>query len=404
MMNIELNNKDLNLSIDNNDINLNLKNKNIDAEIKSNELNISTEKESLNIDFGIQRIYEKDHSKLKNLDYENSGHTGFQRAGNYIEDENYVHTDNNFTDENKNKLDSLENFSGNAVDVTYEDNHGYGGENVQDALDIVFETLDDTPNYSDLNNNYVSYSTQSKTTSQQNQARKNIGIPSSCVLYNQNQNLSEINKLIARNNIGAKRNTRYLGEIDLSSYNDDVFEFISTLTSEGEYKFVDNRDYFTWFVNVIELGDYLVGQSYCNSEEGYEYTYYRSGYYDEGTDSYAWNNWVSFMTSSQGLQLFALKNHVHYNNVTIAYTIRTYLDNFTGNGDYRVTSNIDKELYILNCYYYNVSVNGATQYRRSQRYYSISEPWKVYSRFGLYNTSTKKITWNAWHVIEGVEE
>ena len=192
--------------------------------------------------------------------------------------------------------------------------------------------------------------------------------------------------------------------VDLSQYNDDVFEFISTLTSEGEYKFVDSYDGFTWLVNVVWLGDYLVGQSYCYSEEGYEYIYYRSGYYNEDTDTYTWNNWTSFLTSSQGLELFSSKNHVHYNNVTTAYTIRTYLDSFTANGDYRITSNADKELYIFSGYYHNVSVNGVAQYRRSQRYYSISEPWKIYSRFGLYNKSTKKITWNAWHVVEGVEE
>ncbi len=290
-----------------------------------------------------------------------------------------------------------------ASNINYEDNYGYGGKNVQDALDIAFENLDDKPNNSDLDN-YVSYNTQSKTTTQQNQARKNIGIPNSCVLYNQNQNLNETYKLIARKNIDAKKATKDLGEVDLSQYNDDVFEFISTLTSEGEYKFVDSYDGFTWLVNVVWLGDYLVGQSYCYSEEGYEYIYYRSGYYNEDTNTYTWNNWTSFLTFSQGLGLFALKNHVHYNNITTAYTIRTYLDGFTGNGDYRITSNLDKEMYIFSGYYYNVSVNGVTQYRRSQRYYSISEPWKVYSRFGLYNPSTKKVTWNAWHVVEGVEE
>ena len=281
-----------------------------------------------------------------------------------VSDSNYIHTDNNYTNEDKAKLDSLENFSGNAVDVIYEDNYGYGGENVQNALDIVFNTLDDTPNTSDLNN-YVSYNTQSNTPAQQNQARKNIGIPNSCVLYNQNQSLTEANKLLARKNIDAKKATKDLGVVDLSQYNDDVFEFISTLTSEGEYKFVDNRDGFTWLVNVVWLGDYLVGQSHCNSEEGYEYIYYRNGYYDENTDTYSWNNWISFLTSSQGLNLFALKNHVHYHNVTTAYTIRTYLDGLTGNEDYRVTSNLDKELYIVTAYYYNVSVNGVMQYRRS---------------------------------------
>lgn len=337
------------------------------------------------------RIGESNYNKLDNLPSINSivltgnktlEELGIQAAGDYVTKDEIIK---------------------DASNINYEDNYGYGGENVQDALDIVFNTLDDTPNYTNLDN-YVSYSTQSKTTTQQNQARKNIGIPNSCVLYNQNQNLTETNKHLARNNIGAKSAIKHLGEVDLSQYNDDVFEFISTLTSEGEYKFVDSYDGFTWLVNVVWLGDYVVGQSYCCSEEGYEYIYYRSGYYDKNTDTYAWNDWVSFLTSSQGLSLFALKNHVHYNNVTTAYTIRTYLDSFTRNGDYRITSNLDKEIYIFSGYYYNVSVNGATQYRRSQRYYSISEPWKIYSRFGLYDTSTKKITWNAWHVVEGVEE
>ena len=337
------------------------------------------------------RIGESNYNKLDNLPSINSivltgnktlEELGIQAAGDYATKDEIIK---------------------DASNINYEDNYGYGGENVQNALDIAFATLDETPNYSDLNN-YVSYSTQSKTTIQQNQARKNIGIPNSCVLYNQNQNLAEANKFLARKNIDAKRAIKYLGEIDLSQYNDDVFEFISTLTSEGEYKFVDSYDGFTWLVNVVWLGDYVVGQSYCCSEEGYEYIYYRSGYYDENTDTYSWNNWTSFLTSSQGLELFALKNHVHYNNVTTAYTIRTYLDRFTGNGDYRITSNLDKELYIFSGYYYNVSVNGVAQYRRSQRYYSISEPWKIYSRFGLYNPSTKKVTWNAWHVVEGVEE
>lgn len=337
------------------------------------------------------RIGESNYNKLDNLPSINSiiltgnktlEELGIQAAGDYATKDEIIK---------------------DASNINYEDNYGYGGENVQNALDIAFATLDDTPNYSDLDN-YVSYNTQSKTATQQNQARKNIGIPNSCVLYNQNQNLTETNKLLARKNIDAKKAIKYLGEIDLSQYNDDVFEFISTLTSEGEYKFVDSYDGFTWLVNVVWLGDYLVGQSYCYSEEGYEYIYYRSGYYDENTDTYTWNNWTSFLTSSQGLELFALKNHVHYNNVTTAYTIRTYLDRFTGNGDYRITSNVDKELYIFSGYYHNVSVNGVAQYRRSQRYYSISEPWKVYSRFGLYNPSTKKVTWNAWHVVEGVEE
>ena len=42
-------------------------------------------------------------------------------VSNFVEDSDYVHTDNNFTDEDKSKLDGLENFSGNSADVDYLD-------------------------------------------------------------------------------------------------------------------------------------------------------------------------------------------------------------------------------------------------------------------------------------------
>lgn len=58
----------------------------------------------------VQKDMVTDHSQLTHLDYENSGHTGFQPAGNYIEDENYTHTDNNYTDEEKTKLAGLSNY------------------------------------------------------------------------------------------------------------------------------------------------------------------------------------------------------------------------------------------------------------------------------------------------------
>ena len=61
---------------------------------------------------------------------------------NFVSDANYIHTDNNFTDEDKSKLDDLENFSGNASDVSYIDNLGYDVSNVQEALDKAFDTLD----------------------------------------------------------------------------------------------------------------------------------------------------------------------------------------------------------------------------------------------------------------------
>lgn len=61
-----------------------------------------------NID--IQSGGSSNHSELDNLDYEHSGHTGFQPAGDYIEDNDYVHTDNNYTNAEKQKLSNLENY------------------------------------------------------------------------------------------------------------------------------------------------------------------------------------------------------------------------------------------------------------------------------------------------------
>ena len=110
------------------------------------------------------RIGESNYNKLDNLPSINSivltgnktlEELGIQAAGDYATKDEIIK---------------------DASNINYEDNYGYGGENVQDALDMAFATLDDTPNTSDLNN-YVSYNKQSNTATRQNQARKNIGIP-----------------------------------------------------------------------------------------------------------------------------------------------------------------------------------------------------------------------------------
>ena len=168
--------------------------------------------------------------------------------------------------------------------------------------------------------------------------------------------------------------------------------------------FVDNQDYFTWFVNVYEIGDHILGQSYFSSEEGYEFIYYRSGYYDEDNDTYSWNDFTCYITDATARSSYALKNHIHYNSATISETIRTYLDTHKNRGDYRIISTYDNECYILNSDSYDFKKNGIYTYQRMQRYYSISKPWVVYSRFGYYNPSTKEINWKTWHVTEGVEE
>lgn len=347
----------------------------IDIDISSNEMNIDTPK--------IEIKKEEDHSKLKNLEFASSGHTGFassedinkiiQELLKCVKDEDYVHTDNNFTTEEKNKLKDLQNFSGNASDVNYEDNVSYGVENVQDALDEVFNTLDNKPEYADLEN-LVSYNKQNKTDKLKETARKNIL---------------------------AKRDVIDLGIIDFADYDDDFDTFMNTLLNDGEYKFFN--DVFTYYVKVVDLGA-VIGQEYCSSEEGYTMRYFRTVYLKStGIFDYA-IDWDNFMTFNVANNTFAPKNHIHYKIISTASTIRTYLDTFNQYGEFSITSTADKEKYWVFTDYYNVTINSKSEYRRIQRYYSMSEPYKIYSRFGLYNNVTKKISWNAWHLVEGVEE
>lgn len=106
-MRIDTNNSNVNINEDKEDIELSSKVFEIEINSTTN-MNIETKENKISIETPKIEIKEEDdHSKLQNLDFENSGHTGFQKAGNYVEDKNYVHTDNNFSSEYKNKLDYL---------------------------------------------------------------------------------------------------------------------------------------------------------------------------------------------------------------------------------------------------------------------------------------------------------
>ncbi len=254
----------------------------IDIDISSNEMNIDTPK--------IEIKKEEDHSKLKNLEFANSGHTGFASS------------------EDINKIN-------------------------QKLL--------------------------------------------KCVSYNK-QNKNDIQKTTARNNILAKRDIIDLGIIDFADYNDDFDTFMNTLLNEGEYKFSDSD--FTYYVKVINLGE-VVGQEYCGSEESYTMQYFRTIYFDDtGNFDYA-TDWDSIMTFDIANSSYAPKGHKHYKVLDISGSIRTYLDSFNQYGEFSITSITDKEKYWVFTDYYNVIINGKAEYRRMQRYYSLSEPWKIYSRF-----------------------
>ena len=85
-MDININNSKMNVNISNTKKDISIETNKIDTQIENSSLNISTKPEKLDVNLGVPKIvtHEKNHANLDNLDFENSGHTGFQKAGDYV--------------------------------------------------------------------------------------------------------------------------------------------------------------------------------------------------------------------------------------------------------------------------------------------------------------------------------
>lgn len=98
------------------------------------------------------------HDKLKHLDYASSGHTGFQPAGNYIEDINYVHTDNNYTTLDKDKLATIEEGANHYIlpdTVVKDESYIHTDNNFTDAEKNKLNTIEEHANYYTLPSSVV---------------------------------------------------------------------------------------------------------------------------------------------------------------------------------------------------------------------------------------------------------
>lgn len=239
----------------------------------------------------------------------------------------------------------------NATNVFYEDNYGRGAYNVQDALDNVFDTLDNLPS------------------------------GGSGVID--------------------------LGFVDIENdYDWDHDAFISTLTEEGTYTFQDN-DGLTRYVEV-KVADGRVGQTLWGNEEGYLIQHFRDGWLDG--DEYSWSDWNEFIFESDARSWFANKNHTHYETATGVKDIREWLD--TNQAAIVTASNTPvKEIYVSKTNYADRYVVRAyttntsqTRYHH-QEYFSFLDPSKIYKRVGTVPTSgSSKISWGSWYVYQGIEE
>ena len=329
----------------------------IDINVEEENIEMGSGNNNIEIESDVLRIIEveKDHSKLENLDYEHSGHTGFASKDDIIK---------------------------NASNIIYKDNFDYGVDNVQDALDEMFVALDAKVDNGGLDN-LVSYLT--------------------------NQNKSDTQKERARKNIAAMRDIVDLGIIQLGNYDDDVDTFFATLTQKGNYVFVDDVDYFTWVVKVIDIGknadgEKMISQFYICSEEGSYGLNFRDGHNIENSGEWEFAEWDNFLTLNVARNIFAYKDHKHYTILNTTSDIRTYLDSFSQYGDFRIKSTSGNEYYYVTMLNNTFTINGKTVFKRMQRYYSITEPWKVYSRYGEYKSNLEKIVWQNWYINEGVME
>lgn len=74
---------------------------------------------------------------------------GIQSSGNYVEDNNYIHTDNNYTDEDKDKLASLENYDDTEVkaDIADLQTNKADKSEIPDVSNFVTRSVDNLLNY-----------------------------------------------------------------------------------------------------------------------------------------------------------------------------------------------------------------------------------------------------------------
>ena len=403
-------------------------------EIETNNpiLEISSNVETIEIETPKTSI-NKNHAAMKNLDYENSGHTGFASSKD-LEDALSILEDLEST-----KITKLHNQKINlsaipvgvyiltgaetTIESRLSDRITTYTEVISDDEKYILFSLGDDQNGRGILFYYVNqipymrvfYGTASRIYSLAavmtiNGAETITGIKTFNSLPKTNITPTLTTHLTNKQYVDSKINQAKiptdLGYIDLDDYDDDVFAFMDTIIDEGRYKFVDSYDEFEWYVEVYRTDNY-VGQTYWGSEEGFTNKCYRHGFYNEDDDTVEWQDWTTYLTFSQASSTFAVKSHVHYTTKSVD-DIRTWLDEMKNFGStaYEVTQQTDKHKFIVQVNLTSYTLDGENHYIRYQEYYDIEEPNKIYKRTGKAssNYSTATITWGDWYVFEGAPE
>lgn len=167
----------------------------IDANINDEKHLIITLSDKTKIDAGIiDTDKEIDYNVLQNLpkinDVEIKGNKslqelGIQPEGNYVQDDNYVHTDNNFTNEEKSKLAELNNYNDTEIKQSIKNLE----ENKADKSELPDVSQFITKTTSDLINYYLKSETYSK---EETDEKFNKIDPTMIYLPEYEMNLSEV--------------------------------------------------------------------------------------------------------------------------------------------------------------------------------------------------------------------
>lgn len=258
--------KKIGLDITSPSLNLDVSKENLKVNVGKSKFNptIEINNPAMNIETKTATIHEKNHKNLKNLDFENSGHTGFQPAGDYalksdIPDTNYFVT----KDEVPKKLSELENDS-NFVDKEYVDNEiknidvsGIDLSNYYDKeeIDAKFQEIPET----DLSNYYNKEEVDNKF--------DNIDIPD--VDLSDYYNKSEIDEKFENIDIPDVDLSNYYNKDEINGLANELIGMVPEIIPLEEFnpetQYNDNQ-----ITNANALG-YLVREFSTAFDETYQY-------------------------------------------------------------------------------------------------------------------------------------
>lgn len=169
---------------------------------------------------------------------------------------------------------------------------------------------------------------------------------------------------------------------------DDVGAALDGLLEEGRYRLWSD-DPFCYSVEVQRVGDY-VRQTYWSTEEGGAAVYFRTAFFNG--EEWDWLEDTCHVTQDW-LNQYALKTHKHRQamNADFATWINTFRE-----GQYHIHVQAETKSYVVDQFVFNNKP--VSTIHVCQRYFEVTEPWKIYTRHGTTNGNYVLVNWDEWTV------